>query len=343
MWEKERKEIEDMERKERIEAEKKAERAIAEAAAAERERDAQEAARVKYEEECERERKRVTEQKLEAENELRMRAEKKVLEEAMLASRAEDERRDAEAELRQRDEAEAMARKAKEERKAEEESIRKWAAERAEKDLESKNQIHFKDALGRRFAVPYSQGRTWQGMEELIHEAFRHVEVVGPEVLAGHYDLMGPEDTIILPSTWDKIVQPGWNISMSMWPMVEPAAALQPMPAPPQPLGGPIPRLSPPLPPFTNPPHMPQVNENHASIPLDPTETSMPRISGASDDNDALSEGYSFASSDEVITFSRRRRIANAFSSLKSAVFRRRRRGSVTTTESSVSEELVDD
>ncbi|KAI0537466.1 hypothetical protein GGR58DRAFT_347184 [Xylaria digitata] len=79
------------------------------------------------------------------------------------------------------------------------ETIRQWAAERAEKDLETQNQIHFRDAVGRKYAIPFSQGRTWevrrierlfgykgrwlmliQGMKELIEAAFLHVDIVGP-------------------------------------------------------------------------------------------------------------------------------------------------------------------
>ncbi len=58
-----------------------------------------------------------------------------------------------------------------------------------------------------------------QGMEELIKQAFLHVDVIGPHVQEGHYDLIGPNGEIILPSVWEKVVEPDWAITMHMWPM----------------------------------------------------------------------------------------------------------------------------
>ena len=56
-------------------------------------------------------------------------------------------------------------------------------------------------------------------MEDLIKQAFAHVDVIGPHVQEGHYDLMGPDGEIILPIIWDTTIQPGWQITMRMWPM----------------------------------------------------------------------------------------------------------------------------
>lgn len=56
-------------------------------------------------------------------------------------------------------------------------------------------------------------------MEELIKQAFLHVDVIGPHVQAGHYDLLGPDQEIILPQVWDKVIEPDWAITMVMWPM----------------------------------------------------------------------------------------------------------------------------
>lgn len=58
-----------------------------------------------------------------------------------------------------------------------------------------------------------------QGMEELIKQAFLHVDVIGPHVQEGHYDLVGPNGEIILPSVWERVVEPDWSITMHMWPM----------------------------------------------------------------------------------------------------------------------------
>jgi hypothetical protein len=59
-------------------------------------------------------------------------------------------------------------------------------------------------------------------MESLINNAFVHVDVIGPHVAQGHYDLIGPEDEIILPQVWELVIKPGWAIRMLMWPMSDP-------------------------------------------------------------------------------------------------------------------------
>ncbi len=59
-------------------------------------------------------------------------------------------------------------------------------------------------------------------MEELIKQAFLHVDVIGPHVAEGHYDLVGPNGEIILPQVWETMVEPDWTITMHMWPMPEP-------------------------------------------------------------------------------------------------------------------------
>lgn len=59
-------------------------------------------------------------------------------------------------------------------------------------------------------------------MEELIKQAFLHVDVIGPHVQAGHYDLIGPNGEIILPQVWDKVIEPDWQVTMHMWPMDRP-------------------------------------------------------------------------------------------------------------------------
>ena len=56
-------------------------------------------------------------------------------------------------------------------------------------------------------------------MEDLIKQAFMQVDVLGPHVMEGHYDLIAPDGEIILPSVWEKVVQPDWSITMTMWPM----------------------------------------------------------------------------------------------------------------------------
>lgn len=58
-------------------------------------------------------------------------------------------------------------------------------------------------------------------MEYLIRHASLHDEVdevIREHVREGHYDLVGPNGGIILPSAWDSTIQPGWRITMKMWP-----------------------------------------------------------------------------------------------------------------------------
>ncbi|KAL8829893.1 MAG: hypothetical protein Q9170_005978 [Blastenia crenularia] len=97
---------------------------------------------------------------------------------------------------------------------------------------ERKKPIRFKDAVGRKFSFPFHLCNTWEGMEDLIRQAFLHVEVIGPHVADGHYDLVGPNGEIILPQVWQTMIEPDWVITMHMWPMPEP-----PPPEPPPPEG----------------------------------------------------------------------------------------------------------
>lgn len=87
-------------------------------------------------------------------------------------------------------------------------------------------------------------------MEELIKQAFLHVDIIGPHVQEGHYDLVGPDGEIILPQIWDTVVQPDWSITMHMWPIAEPP----PPPPPPE-----APKLPPP------PPEIVHVERPHKS------------------------------------------------------------------------------
>ena len=67
-------------------------------------------------------------------------------------------------------------------------------------------------------------------MEYLIKEAFLHVADLGPHVAEGQYDLLGPKDEIIMPSIWESVIEPGWEITMHMWPIPEPPEGGAPPP-----------------------------------------------------------------------------------------------------------------
>lgn len=68
-------------------------------------------------------------------------------------------------------------------------------------------------------------------MEELIRQAFLHIEVIGPHVAEGHYDLVGPNGDIILPQVWETVVEPDWTITMHMWPIPEKPKSPEPQPS----------------------------------------------------------------------------------------------------------------
>ena len=94
--------------------------------------------------------------------------------------------------------------------------------------------IKFKDAVGRKFNFPFHLCSTWEvsteilpstdisntlkGMQDLIHQAFIHIDVIGSHVLEGHYDLVGPNGEIILPQAWEATIEPGLSITMHLWP-----------------------------------------------------------------------------------------------------------------------------
>ncbi|KMK55968.1 hypothetical protein Y699_08389 [Aspergillus fumigatus Z5] len=162
--------------------------------------------------------------------------EKKLVEEAAAAARAEAEQKAAEEAAKAKKEAEeaAAAARAEAEQKAAEEAakLKKEAEEAvaaataaataaANKVPEKKKPIKFKDAVGRKFSFPFDLCCTWQGMEELIRQAFLHIEVIGPHVAEGHYDLVGPNGDIILPQVWETVIEPDWTITMHMWPIPE--------------------------------------------------------------------------------------------------------------------------
>ncbi|KAI3332927.1 hypothetical protein F4824DRAFT_474156 [Ustulina deusta] len=49
--------------------------------------------------------------------------------------------------------------------------------------------VRFRDAVGRNFLFPWEKAKTWTGMRGLINNCFVHVDVLGPHVMAGRYDL----------------------------------------------------------------------------------------------------------------------------------------------------------
>lgn len=148
-----------------------------------------------------------------------------------------------------------------EERKELVEMIREMALELEDRESEVEEPIVLKDAVGRKFIFPFEACRTWnvrapnppdsstpnetqeikqtytptsQGFSDLVKQAFQHVDVIGTHVNDGYYDILSPKRHIILPSLWDDVIEPGWEVSMHMWPMPD-TWAQQRGPPPPSP------------------------------------------------------------------------------------------------------------
>ncbi|PWY77148.1 hypothetical protein BO94DRAFT_604240 [Aspergillus sclerotioniger CBS 115572] len=172
--------------------------------------------------------------------------EKKITEEAAARARAEAEQKAAEEAAKAKQEAEeAATAAAAEAAAAATEAANAAAAEAvaaataaaaaaaaAPPPPEKKKPIKFKDAVGRKFSFPFELCCTWQGMEELIRQAFLHIEVIGLHVAEGHYDLVGPNGDIILPQVWETVIEPDWTITMHMWPIPEKPKTPEPIPPP---------------------------------------------------------------------------------------------------------------
>ena len=58
-------------------------------------------------------------------------------------------------------------------------------------------------------------------MEELIQEAFIHINTIRPDVAEGRYDLVGPTGEIMSPHNWDSVIQPDWTVTMHMWSTIK--------------------------------------------------------------------------------------------------------------------------
>ena len=56
-------------------------------------------------------------------------------------------------------------------------------------------------------------------MKTSVRRAFVNIEHIGPHVANGCYNLLNPDNEIILPSAWEMVIQPGWNIKMELWPL----------------------------------------------------------------------------------------------------------------------------
>ena len=115
----------------------------------------------------------------------------------------------------------AEAKAAQEEAEKKNKALEAEAAKNKPDPDSLKAPIKFTDAVGRKFSFPWHVCKSWKGMENLIKQAFNHIDVMGEHVRDGHYDLTGPDGEIILPQVWDTMIRPDWEVTMHFWPMPE--------------------------------------------------------------------------------------------------------------------------
>ncbi|RFN48803.1 hypothetical protein FIE12Z_6858 [Fusarium flagelliforme] len=75
------------------------------------------------------------------------------------------------------------------------------------------------NAVGQQFTFPFHLIRKWKGMEQKIKEALGQHEVLGSQILNGHYDVVGPTGSIIMPNCWRFIIEPGMDITLIIPPI----------------------------------------------------------------------------------------------------------------------------
>ncbi|CAN8096072.1 unnamed protein product [Discula destructiva] len=169
-------------------------------------------------------------QKAIQEHEEKLAAEKKAIADAEKAAAAAKQQAHDEFVLKQAEEklkaeeAAAAAEQAKKDAEALKAKIleegKKAAEEEAKKGTgDDKEPVKFKDAVGRKYSFPWRLASEWMTMESLIKQAFAHIEDIGPQVIEGCYDLEGPDGELILKEIWESTVQPGWQVTMKMWPL----------------------------------------------------------------------------------------------------------------------------
>ena len=65
-----------------------------------------------------------------------------------------------------------------------------------------------------------------QAIDGLIRALFQDMGDIGIAVFKGRYDLMNPQNEVISPHSWETLLQPGWTITMRMWPIHVPEGKL---------------------------------------------------------------------------------------------------------------------
>ncbi|KAF6221174.1 hypothetical protein HO133_002028 [Letharia lupina] len=76
--------------------------------------------------------------------------------------------------------------------------------------------VIMRDWFGRKFIFPVDMCQTWEGLHNLIQEAFGHELKHRSMVEKGYYNISHVTGEIILPSIWELFVRPGLEINMEL-------------------------------------------------------------------------------------------------------------------------------
>lgn len=76
--------------------------------------------------------------------------------------------------------------------------------------------VTMRDWLSRKFIFPVDMCQSWEGLHNLIQEAFGHLLEYRPMVEKGCYSISHVTGEVILPSTWQSFVRPGLEIKMEI-------------------------------------------------------------------------------------------------------------------------------
>ena len=90
--------------------------------------------------------------------------------------------------------------------------------------------VRYYYAIGRKFNFSFYLCSKRARVEELVREAFQHVEEIWPHVHTRHYDLLGPDYRITAHSARKTAIEPGMKIAIHMWPWPEPKEQTIPPP-----------------------------------------------------------------------------------------------------------------
>ncbi|CCF33649.1 hypothetical protein CH063_05797 [Colletotrichum higginsianum] len=76
--------------------------------------------------------------------------------------------------------------------------------------------IHMTDIVGRKYDIPYEQGRTVQGARASIHQRFRSANRLWPIIRDGAFEVVAEDDTVVTPEAWVTTIKPGAVMRMRM-------------------------------------------------------------------------------------------------------------------------------